>query len=93
MVSMKIGNLPAVAMEQYNSSSKVRVRKAETASMGTDRLELSGASRLFDEALLAVRDVPEARMDRVDAIRTQIAEGAYTSNAAVIAKKMLGFVE
>jgi negative regulator of flagellin synthesis FlgM len=93
MVSMKIGNLPAVAMEQYNNSSKVKMRKAETVPMGTDSLELSGASRLFDKALLAVRETPEVRMDRVEAIRSQIAAGAYTANAAAIAKKMLGLGE
>jgi negative regulator of flagellin synthesis FlgM len=87
---MKIGNLPLVAMEQYNNSNKIKARKAEMAPMGTDSLELSGASRLFDKALAAVREAPDVRMDRVEAIRAQIASGTYTANAAVIARKMLG---
>jgi negative regulator of flagellin synthesis FlgM len=90
---MKIGNLPAVVMEQYHNSNKVKTRITETAPMGTDRLELSGASRLFDKALAAVRETPEIRMDRVEAIRAQIAAGTYTANASVIAQKMLGLSE
>jgi negative regulator of flagellin synthesis FlgM len=91
MGSVKIGNLPAVAMEQYNSSGIMKARRAEKAPMGTDRLELSDAARLFDEALLAVRETPGVRMDRVEAVRAQIATGTYTINAAVVAQKILGF--
>jgi negative regulator of flagellin synthesis FlgM len=90
---MKIGNLPAVVMDQYKNTNKVRTNKTEAAAMGTDRLELSGAARLFDTALSAIKEAPEIRMDRVEAIRAQIAAGTYSINTAVIAQKMLGFAE
>ncbi|MCL1808103.1 MAG: flagellar biosynthesis anti-sigma factor FlgM [Oscillospiraceae bacterium] len=85
---MKIGSLPAVAMEQYQNN-RVKTKKAETASMGADSVELSGASRLFEQALTAVKETPEARMDRVEAIRAQISAGTYRINAAAIADRML----
>lgn len=85
---MKIGSLPAVAMEQYQTN-KVRTRKAETASMGTDSLELTGSSKLFAQALQAARETPEVRMDRVEEVRAQIAGGTYKVDSAAIAARML----
>ena len=90
---MKIGNLPAIAMDQYKNINNVKTRKTEAVAMGTDRLELSGAARLFDTALSAIKETPEIRMDRVEAIRAQITAGTYSINTSVIAQKMLGFAE
>ncbi|MDR0292702.1 MAG: flagellar biosynthesis anti-sigma factor FlgM [Oscillospiraceae bacterium] len=85
---MKIGALPIVAMEQYQNN-KVRTRKTEASSMGTDSVELSGASRLFEQALAAAREAPEARMDRVEAVRARVSAGTYRIDAAAIAARML----
>ncbi len=85
---MKIGSLPAVAMEQYNSN-KVRARKTETAQTVNDSVEATNASRLFSEALQAVREAPEVRTDKVEAIRSQIEAGTYTVDAAAIAARMM----
>ena len=85
---MKIGSLPAVAMEQYQNN-KIRTRKTEAASMGTDSVELSGASRLFDQALQAAKAAPEARMDRVEAVRAHVAAGTYRIDSAAIAARIL----
>ena len=85
---MKIGSLPAVAMEQYNSN-KIRARKTETAQAATDSLEVTNASRLFSEALQAVREMPEVRMDKVEAVRSQVESGTYRVDAAAVAARML----
>lgn len=85
---MKIGSLPAVAMEQYNSN-KIRARKTETAQAGTDSLEVTNASRLFSEALQAVRETPDVRMDKVEAVRSQVESGTYRVDAAAVAARML----
>ena len=39
----------------------------------SDEVEISEAARLVDQA----RQVPEVRQDRIDAIRTQLAQGTY----------------
>jgi negative regulator of flagellin synthesis FlgM len=85
---MKIGALPVVAMEQYQSN-KIKARKTEAASMGTDSVELSSSSRLFAQALEAARQAPEARMDRVSAVSAQVAAGTYKVDAAAIAARMI----
>ena len=85
---MKIGSLHPVAMEQYQNS-KVRTRKPDVASMGTDTVELSPASRLFEKALAAAKNAPDVRMDRVDAVRSQISAGTYKIDAAAIAARLL----
>jgi negative regulator of flagellin synthesis FlgM len=88
MDPMKIGSLPVVAMEQYQNT-KIRTRKAETAPMGTDSVELSSASRLFDKALAAAREAPEVRMDRVETVRAQVTAGTYRIDTAAIAARLL----
>ncbi|MCL2002596.1 MAG: flagellar biosynthesis anti-sigma factor FlgM [Oscillospiraceae bacterium] len=85
---MKIGSLPVVAMEQYQAN-KVRARKTETAPMGKDSVELSGAARLFEKALSAAKDAPEVRMERVAAVSARVAAGTYQVDASAIAAKML----
>jgi negative regulator of flagellin synthesis FlgM len=85
---MKIGSLPVVAMEQYQAN-KVRTRKTEMTPMGKDSVELSGAARLFEKALMAAKEAPEARMDRVAAVSAQVAAGTYKVDASAIAAKML----
>jgi negative regulator of flagellin synthesis FlgM len=91
MEPMKIGSLPAVAMEQYHNN-KIRTRKAEAAPMAADSVELSGAARMFEKALAAVKESPEVRSDRVAAISAQVAAGTYKVDAAAIAAKMLAGV-
>ncbi|MDR1692662.1 MAG: flagellar biosynthesis anti-sigma factor FlgM [Oscillospiraceae bacterium] len=88
---MKIGSLPIVAMEQYNSN-KVRARKTEAPEVKADSLETTNATRLFSEALNAVRVSPEVRMDKVEAVRSQIASGTYRIDAAAVAARILAGV-
>ncbi|MDR1669759.1 MAG: flagellar biosynthesis anti-sigma factor FlgM [Oscillospiraceae bacterium] len=85
---MKIGSLPAVAMEQYNNS-KIRTRKTETAGGTTDSLEVTHSSRLFSEALQAVQQTPDVREDKVEALRSQVANGTYVIDSAAIAARIL----
>ena len=49
------------------------VSPAERSSSGSDEVEISAAARLLD----AVRELPEIRQDRVQEIRTAIANGTY----------------
>ena len=85
---MKIGALPAVAMEQY-AANTARVRKSAAVPMGTDLVEISSAPRLFSEALKAAKEAPEVRMDRVTTVRAQVEAGTYRVDAAAVAARML----
>ncbi len=49
------------------------VSPAQRSSSGSDEVEISAAARLID----AVRELPEIRQDRVQEIRTAIANGTY----------------
>jgi anti-sigma28 factor (negative regulator of flagellin synthesis) len=52
--------------------------------MPSDQLDISSAGQMLD----AIRDLPEIRHDRVEALRTAIAEGSYET-----ADKLDGAIE
>ncbi len=85
---MKVSALPAVAMEQYVKGTS-RSRKTETVSQASDRVEISGAQRLFSEALEAAKAAPEVRADRVGSVRSLLDADAYRADASAIAAKIL----
>lgn len=53
-----------------------RPTENSSATSQTDQLDLSEAA----QALSNISDIPEIRSDRIEAIRTQIAEGVYESS-------------
>ncbi len=66
--------------QSINSPHSARPAKVESRPAATpinDELEISDAARLTEQA----RELPAIRQGRVEAIRTQIAEGTYETDA------------
>ncbi|WP_074348853.1 flagellar biosynthesis anti-sigma factor FlgM [Proteiniborus sp. DW1] len=54
-----------------------------------DELSLSDVARDYQFALNAIKNVPDIRKEKVDAIKEQIRTGTYVVDAGNIAEKML----
>jgi len=86
ITSRTLGGSPAAATEGADSD---RSREAEAVGGKQDAVLLSFRSRSMAEVSQAVAAAPEVRADRVSTIRSQIANGTYTSNAREIAQRLL----
>ena len=66
-------------------------RTAEANKLGRqlDEVRLSSRGRVVAEAMRAVDEAPDVRMEKVDALKAAIANGSYTSNAREIASRLL----
>jgi flagellar biosynthesis anti-sigma factor FlgM len=71
------------------SSSQQRDNGADEISGKQDAVMLSFRSREMADVSHAVLNAPEVRTDRVSALRAQIANGSYQSNAREIATRLL----
>lgn len=86
---MKIwGNIPKVS-GIYNNASKVdkSSRVGEVASR-KDELTISGTAKDFNVAMKAVRQVPDIRQDKVDAILNKMENGNYSVPVSDVAQKI-----
>lgn len=86
---MKIwGNIPKV-FGVYNNASKVdkSSRVGEVASR-KDELTISGTAKDFNVAMKAVRQVPDIRQDKVNAILNKMENGNYSVPVSDVAQKI-----
>lgn len=66
-------------------------QKAEAAPTGHqgDRVELSGQAKEAQQAMAALKEMPEIRTDLVDEIQTEVDKGSYKVDAEKTAGHML----
>lgn len=88
-MSLKIGPVQMAGIQRYNEVTKKPVKSAEVRQE-TDKVDVSGSSRLFAQALEAAKAAPEVRAERVDAIRTAVQNGTYQIDSQRIAARILG---
>lgn len=67
--------------------NKESIKSAKTGK--SDELSLSGVARDYQFAMNAIKNVPDIRKEKVDAIKEQIRTGTYVVDAGNIAEKML----
>ncbi|TCT14012.1 FlgM family anti-sigma-28 factor [Natranaerovirga pectinivora] len=77
----KVGNI-------YNKSG-VKVEKIYAAKKENDSLNISDFGRELQIAKKAVGNTPDIRRDKVDAIKNQIASGAYNVSVEEVANKII----
>ncbi|GAP22499.1 flagellar biosynthesis anti-sigma factor FlgM [Leptolinea tardivitalis] len=96
---MKIENNPAsniIPQKTENISSVERSQLQKTTSAPAarttekDHAILSDQAQLLSKALSKMEGTPEVRMEKVEALRSQILEGQYQVNYEGLAKKMSG---
>jgi negative regulator of flagellin synthesis FlgM len=73
------------------SSDAGQQQKTEAAPTGyqADRVELSGQAKEAQQAMAALKEMPEIRTDLVDEIKTEMDHGTYTVDAEKTAGHML----
>ncbi|MGV1100159.1 flagellar biosynthesis anti-sigma factor FlgM [Thiovibrio sp. JS02] len=75
---------------QAKRSEGVATAKAEAGkAAATDRVELSAGSLEVQKAKDILEQTPEVRVDKVQALKEQIARGEYTVDPYKLADKMM----
>ncbi len=96
---MKIENTPASNInlqktENLSSVERSQLQKPTSAPAARttekDHAILSDQAQLLSKALTKMEGTPEVRMEKVEALRSQILEGQYQVNYEELAKKMSG---
>jgi len=87
---MKIwGDIPKVSGIYGNSGKAEKLWRNNSVASRKDELTLSGSARDFSVVLKALRDVPDIRMDKVEAISKKIESGEYSVPAEDVAAKIV----
>lgn len=93
---MKLGNLftsiktdpqPQPPLKKANQQATPQTATAQTPA--TDRVELSGDSQDVQKIKGILRNLPEVRLEKVQALKEQITNGTYQVDAYRVADKML----
>lgn len=67
--------------------SKEQMKAGKTSK--NDELRLSDTAKDYQIAMNAIKNVPDIRQEKVEAIKAQIKSGTYVIDAGKIAEKML----
>lgn len=73
---MKVGQIPGVA-GVYNKQGISKVERAKEAQGKKDVVAISNAGQDYNAVIKALKDVPEIREDKVNAIKEQIENNDY----------------
>jgi negative regulator of flagellin synthesis FlgM len=80
-----------VIVNPYQNVARSAAAGKKTTQAG-DQVDVSGSAALFKSMLQNMQNAPEVRMDKVNAVKTQIENGEYSINSRAIAEKMLGHI-
>ena len=87
---MRITGSPNIqnVLKTYNKNVK-KNEEVEKPGFKSDKVEISNEARDYQVAMQALKDVPEVRSEKVNAIKEQIDSGHYKPNAEQIAEQIL----
>jgi len=86
---MKIwGEVPKITGIYGNTGKAEKLSKSQSVASKKDQLTLSGPARDFTVAMKALRNVPDIRRDKVEAILERINRGEYNVSAEDVAAKI-----
>lgn len=89
---MMINNKVQSILNVYNDNNKVKnvSKTSKTTGVETsDQLVLSTQAQSFSKVLDKVRAMSDVRMDRVDAMKSQIDAGTYCVDSKTLAQKLM----
>lgn len=84
---MRIDAFNKIGQMYQTGKPKKTTGKAEVSFR--DSLEISQVGKDFQIAKMAVLEAPDVRMDRVEAIRQQLASGTYSVTGEELADKLV----
>ncbi len=90
-MDLKIGSVPTAGISRYSEVQK-KAPQSVQVKQESDKVDTSSSSRLFNQALRAVKESPDVRADKVEAIRKSIEDGTYRVDSEAIADKMLSSI-
>ena len=77
----------------YQTTAQVKKVDAEKKVQKDDKLEISQAGKDINVAKKAIKESPDVRGDKIEAIKKQMAEGTYSVSTEALADKILdGFM-
>ncbi|HOJ40819.1 MAG TPA: flagellar biosynthesis anti-sigma factor FlgM [Thermoclostridium sp.] len=86
---MKIwGDIPKVTGVYGNAGKTEKLTKNQSVASRKDELTLSGSARDFSIVMKALRNVPDIRRDKVDAISQKMESGEYSVPAEDVAARI-----
>jgi len=87
---MKIwGDIPKISSIYGNAGITEKVSKSHAVASRKDELTLSGSARDFSVVLKALKNVPDVRKDKVEAISKKIENGEYSVPAEDVAARIV----
>jgi len=75
--------------EATSKAEKAKAKAKGQATSSGDRVSVSSESKLVAEAAKVAAESPDIRVDRVEALRTQVQEGTYNPDSRRIAEKLV----
>jgi len=86
---MKIFNNSIEKVLQMYKKQEVKKEVQGTSRLGKkDEVKLSDQARDFQIAMKALKDVPDIRKDKVEAVKKEIQTGTYEINSGKIVEKI-----
>ena len=76
-------------VQQLYNSSKVHKETASKASGRADGVSISSRGLDFQTATMAAKSAPDIRMDKVEPLKTAIANGTYEVDSESFANKLM----
>lgn len=77
----------------YQTTAQVKKVDAEKRVQKDDKLEISQTGKDINIAKKAIKESPDVREDKIEAIKKQMAEGTYSVSTEALADKILdGFM-
>jgi len=83
------GDIPKVTGVYGNAGKTEKLARSQSAASRKDELTLSGSARDFSIVMKALKDVPDIRKDKVEAISKKIESGEYSVPAEDVAAKIV----
>jgi negative regulator of flagellin synthesis FlgM len=68
------------------NSTKAQTKKVEKAK---DAVEVSSLAKEYQVAYKALKEVPDVRQEKIDAIKAKIKSGTYSIDAKEVSEKMM----
>jgi flagellar biosynthesis anti-sigma factor FlgM len=94
-VAMKVTNstvhngIPTLRSEALEKKAAVEVSSKKNASNASDRVELSVNRAKIDSLTSALASMESMNADKIESIKSRIAEGTYSVSGRDVAEKML----
>lgn len=87
---MKIwGDIPKVTGIYGNAGKTEKLSGKNTVASRKDELTLSGSAKDFSVVMKALRDVPDIRRDKVEALSERIEKGEYSVSSEDVAARIM----